>query len=208
MTMRFITARRLALPVLMVAGCTADPNPVDPPGTTKPITQLAVVKLPQAAPPLFNDSVAFYSKAGRNDEGFLYFRTAAGGRGEKFARIRIRQNSLFAQPNGTPYGPHDSVLVVMKVANPGEFSVELLPSGIRFNVQEPAELRIEYEATNGDLNGDGRTDSDDDAIERRMALWRQEEPGDPLVKIGTVKTEGLRELKADLTSFSRYFIAY
>lgn len=197
--MAYLTIRRLAVPLLVIAACTSGPDPSD---------QLAILKIPASAPALFNDTVAFYAKVGRDDEGFIYFKTAAGGRGEKFARIRIRQRSLASRPDGTPFGPGDSVLIVMKVVNPLELGVELLPSGIHFNASDPAELRIEYEATKGDLNGDGQKDAKDDTIEQKIALWRQEKPGDPLVKIGTVKTDGLRELKADLVSFSRYYIAY
>lgn len=197
--MAYLTIRRLAVPLLVIAACTSGPDPSD---------QLAILRIPASAPALFNDTVAFYAKVGRDDEGFIYFKTAAGGRGEKFARIRIRQRSLASRPDGTPFGPGDSVLIVMKVVNPLELGVELLPSGIHFNASDPAELRIEYEATKGDLNGDGQKDAKDDTIEQKIALWRQEKPGDPLVKIGTVKTDGLRELKADLVSFSRYYIAY
>ena len=198
--MSFATLRRLAMPLLVIAACTSDPDPIDSAGT--------IVKIPGTAAALFNDSVAFYAKVNRDDEGFIYFKTASGARGEKFARIRIRQRSLAARPDGTPFGPNDSVLIVMKVVNPLELGVELSPSGIHFNASDPAELRIEYTETKGDLNGDGKKDGDDDKIEQKLALWRQEKPGDPLVKIGTVKTEGLKELKADLVSFSRYYIAY
>ena len=197
--MPYLTIRRLALPLLVIAACTSGPDPSG---------QLAILKIPASAPPLFNDTVTFYAKVGRDDEGFLYFKTAAGGRGEKFARIRIRKGSLASRPDGTPFGTTDSVLIVMKVVNPLELGVELLPSGIHFNPSDPAELRIEYDVTNGDLNGDGQKDAKDDAIEQKLALWRQENAGDPLVKIGTVKTDGLRELKGDLVSFSRYYIAY
>ncbi len=199
MAMRYLTMCRRGLPLLVIAACTSGPDPSG---------QLAILKIPASAPALFNDSVSFYAKVGRDDEGFLYFKTPAGGRGEKFARIRIRQRSLASRPDGTPFGATDSVLIVMKVVNPLELGVELLPSGIHFNPSDPAELRIEYEATKGDLNGDGQKDAKDDAIEQKLALWRQEKAGDPLVKIGTVKTDGLRELKADLVSFSRYYIAY
>ncbi len=195
-----LTLRRLAIPLLAIAACTSGPDPIDPAST--------IVKIPGAAAAFFNDSVAFYARVDRDDEGFIYFKTAAGGRGEKFARIRIRQRSLAARPDGTPYGPNDSVLIVMKVVNPLELGVELTPSGIRFDASDPAELRIEYDATGGDLNGDGKKDAEDDKIEQKLSLWRQEKPGDPLVKIGTAKTDGLKELKADLVSFSRYYIAY
>jgi len=33
-------------------------------------------------------------------------------------------------------------------------------------------------------------------------------PGDPFVRLGSVKVEGQEELEADLQGFSRYAIAY
>jgi hypothetical protein len=96
----------------------------------------------------------------------------------------------------------------MKVTDPTKFLVELRPGGLRFSRQHPADLRIRYEATRGDLNGNGKHDKKDDKIEGRLGIWVQERPEDPFVKVGTVKTSGNRELKAELESFSRYAIAY
>lgn len=202
--------------VVMVLGAAAlacsdsgtDPIQVDPPGTTKPPTQLNIIRLPTNAPPLFNDSVAFYAKVGRDDEGVIYFKTSSGGRGEKFARLRIRKQTLLALPNGTPLGANDSVLIVMKVGDPTQFLVEMRPSGLKFSSNDPAELKIEYSETGGDLDHDGDSDEDDSQVEQKIAIWRQETPADPFIKLGTVKTEGLRELEAKLLGFSRFAVAY
>ena len=193
-----------------VASCSDVVAPtVDPPGTVKPPAELVILRLPANAPPLFNDSVAFYAKVDRDDEGIIYFKSPSGARGEKFARLRVRKRSLLARPDGTPFGANDSILIVMKVSDPKQLLVEMRPAGLKFSADDPAELKIEYEATGGDLDHDGDSgDGDDEKIEQKIAVWRQETLADPFVKIGTIKTEGLRELEAKLTGFSRYAIAY
>jgi hypothetical protein len=85
---------------------------------------------------------------------------------------------------------------------------ELEPSGLTFSSDEPAELKIHYNQTEGDLDDDGDVDPDDETIERTMAIWRQESPGDPFVRIGTAVVEDLEEAEAELQSFSRYALAY
>jgi hypothetical protein len=180
----------------------------DPPGTTKPPADLTIIKLPADHPPFFNDSVAFYAVAGSNAQGALYFQDSNGERGERFAELKIGDQSLLALPDGTAFEPGDSVLIVMKVANQSEFLVEMRPGGLKFSSSDPAQLKLEYGATNGDLDGDGHPDNEDDQIEKKLGIWVQETPSDPFVKIGTVKTDGARELKASLLSFSRFAIAY
>jgi len=170
--------------------------------------ELAFLRLPDDHPPFFNTSTSFYAKVDRSSEAKLYFQEPTGGRGEEFAVLKVDSGSLLARPDGTPYGPGDSVLITMRVVDQSLVQVELLPSGIKFSSSKPAELKLEYGETEGDLDGDGDHDSEDDEIESRLAIWRQENPGDPFVRIGTVKTEGERELKAFLTSFSRYAISY
>lgn len=194
---------------IMVAACSNSGPDDEPPGSERPPAALKVIRLPNSAPPLFNDSVAFFAKVGRDDEGLIYFRDNAGERGEKFARLRIRRNSLLARPDGTPFGSNDSILIVMKAVSPRDLLVEMRPAGLKFSSSQPAELKIEYEATDGDLDGDGDGDDDDDqSIEQKLSIWRQETPSDPFVKLGSVKTEGLREFEAKLLGFTRFALAY
>lgn len=194
---------------LALTGCSTSGTEPDPDGTSKPPTELVILRLPANAPPLFEDSVSFYARVDRDDEGFIYFKNSSGGQGEKFARLRIRKQTLLARPDGTPFGPNDSVLIVMKVTDPTQLLIEMQPAGLKFSSNEPAELKIEYTATGGDLDHDGDSnDGDDDRIEQKIAIWRQETLADPFVKLGTVKTDGLRELKAELVGFTRFAIAY
>jgi hypothetical protein len=85
---------------------------------------------------------------------------------------------------------------------------ELQPTGLKFNPDVPAELRIHYDQADDDLNDDGGVDEEDDLVEQELDIWRQEAPGEPFVRVGTAKSEELEEIEAELTSFSRYAIAY
>ena len=73
---------------------------------------------------------------------------------------------------------------------------------------EPAELKIHYDHANGDLNDDGSVDAEDDSLESTLSIWRQEQPGDPFVRLTSVLSVELDEAEAELTGFSRYALAY
>ncbi|MGE0555775.1 MAG: hypothetical protein AB7R55_20275 [Gemmatimonadales bacterium] len=193
---------------IALGSCSDSTDPGGDGDDVKDPDELAFLQLPANHPPFFNTSTSFYAKIDRSSEAKLYFQEPGGGRGEEFAVLKIDSGTLLARPDGTPYGPGDSVLITMRIVDQSLVQVELLPSGIRFSSSKPAELKLDYEETEGDLDGDGDHDDEDDTIETRLSIWRQENPGDPFVKIGTVKTEGARELKAFLTSFSRYAISY
>ena len=195
----------LLLALATLAACS---GATEPPDEIREQSELNILRLPANHPPFFNDSVAFYVKTSRGGEGKIYFQAPGGGRGEAFAELKLEDRTLLARADGTPFGAGDSVLIVMKVADQSDLLVELRPTGIRFRASEPAELKLDYEATGGDIDGDGDRDGEDAELELRLSIWRQARIGDPFVKIGTVKTEGLRELEAKLTSFSRYAIAY
>jgi hypothetical protein len=202
-SLRPLLAVGLATVLARCSGST-DPGPDD----VRPPGQLNILRLPANHPPFFNDSASFYAKVGRSDEGKLYFQEPDGARGEAFAELKIDSQTLLARPDGSPLGPNDSVLIVLKVVDQDEILVELSPTGLRFNSNKPAELKLDYEETGGDLDGDGDSDDDDADIEMELSIWRQETPADDFVKIGTVKVEDQREFKAFLTSFSRYALAY
>ena len=93
--------------------------------------------------------------------------------------------SLQALPDGTPIAEGDSVLITIRVVDPAKMLFEMEPSGTDLLRRRPAELKIHYEEAHGDLNDDGSVDSDDDDIESTMAIWRQETPSDPFVRVGT-----------------------
>ena len=202
--MRFHRLFLAALAGSILTACgsgTTEPEP-------RPPADLNIIKLPADHPPFEATTVSFWAKKSESREGRIYFLDSQGHRGEEYARLKIDSGSLLARPDGTPFGTKDSVLITMTVADPSQILVELQPSGLRFASDKPAELKLTYGATEGDLNEDGQVDGKDSEIEQQMAIWRQEKAGNPFVQIGVVKVEELREIEAKLTSFSRYAIAY
>ncbi|MEO8448277.1 MAG: hypothetical protein ABI647_00715 [Gemmatimonadota bacterium] len=176
-------------------------------GEERPPAALNILRLPTNHRPFFNTEVSFYAKVGRDTEGIVYFLNDQGGPGDKFARLNIEARSLAARPDGSGFGANDSILITMRIVDPVEIQVELLPSGLKFTAAHPGELKLDYKQNAGDLNGDGKHDAADDQIEQHLSIWRQEKVGDPFVKIGSFKSDD-GELKADLSGFSRWAIAY
>lgn len=180
---------------------TTEPEP-------RPPADLNIIQLPANHPPFESPTVSFWARKNQSREATIYFLDAQGQRGEAFATLKIDSGSLLARPDGTPFGTSDSVLITMTVVEPSQILVELQPSGLTFAAGKPAELKLEYGATEGDLNDDGKVDGKDSEIQQQMAIWRQEKLGDPFIQIGSVKVEEQREIEAKLVSFSRYAIAY
>ncbi len=188
-----------------VGSCSDSSGPSD---ETRPDGDLNVVHVAPSSPPLYNASDSFYAKRGEDRELRIYFQDGAGGQGEEYLRLRIDAATLLALPNGALILQGDSVLVHVLVVDPVQMLFELEPSGLRFNPLVPARLKIHYDHAAGDLNHDGVVNADDGVIESTLAIWRQEKPGDPFVRLTSVLSLDLDEAEAELTGFSRYALAY
>src|SRR5687768_15944645 len=92
--------------------------------------------------------------------------------------------------------------------NPSLLDIEFQPAGLRFNPSVSAELRIRYAHADDDFDDDGDVDEDDDRAEQLLSLWRQEQPGDPWVRIGSVVVEEFEDVEGDLFGFTHYAIAF
>ena len=199
-----------AIPCLLLAalaGAVGSCSDSSGPGGVPP-SDLNVVHVAATSTPLFNPVDSFYAKRGEDREVRIYFQDDVGGAGEEYLRLRIDAPTLLALPDGTPFLPGDSVLVHVRVVDPTQMLFELEPTGLEFNPLVPAQLKIHYDHADGDLNDDGIVDGEDDTIEGTLAIWRQEKPGDPFVRLGSVLSEDLDEVEAELTGFSRYALAY
>jgi hypothetical protein len=175
---------------------------------SRPDGELNVVPVAPTSAPLLNASDSFYAKQGENREVRIFFQGAGGGEGEEYLRLRIDAQTLLARPDGTPILPGDSVLIHVSVVDPTRMLFDLEPSGLQFNPAQPAELKIHYDHAGGDFNDDGVVDGTDASIENTLAIWRQEHPGDPFVRLGSVLEVELEEVNVALTGFSRYALAY
>ena len=189
-----------------LAACSDTGSPDN--GGVRPPGELTIIRLPAGSPPIWNPVATVYAKKGTDSDLRIYFQDTNGGQGEEYLRLRVDAGSLLARPDGSLFAVGDSVLITVRVVDPQQIYFEFEPSGLRFNPAMPAELRIEYAETGGDLDDDGDTDSDDDAIENVIDLWRQEQVGQDFVKLGAVKIEELDEIEAEILGFTRYAIAY
>lgn len=189
-------------------GCSSSGEPNSNDDTSKPPEELTVVRLSESSPPLFNPVESFYAVQGQNSEARIYFDDGQGQPGDEYLRLRLEGASLLAYPDGTRFAEGDSILVTVQVVDPAQALFELKPSGLQFNPLAPAELEIRYQRADGDLNEDGKIDAVDVELERSLAIWRQEQPGDPFVRVGTVLRADIDEVRATLDGFSRYALAY
>ena len=203
--MRRTTVLTLALAAGMTA-CIDSSGPDN--GGVKPPGELTIIRLPAGSPPIYNPVDSFYAKKGEDRELRIYFEDVVGDSGEEYLRFRVDAGSLLARPDGSLFQVGDSVLITVRVVDPAQIYFEFEPSGLTFNPSLPAQLKIEYAETGGDLDDDGDVDVDDDAIEQVIDLWRQEQAGQDFVKLGAVKLEDLDEIEADVLGFTRYAIAY
>lgn len=205
-TVRALQGLLLAAAAGALGSCSDSSGPGG--GTTKPPSELSIIHIAPTSTPLFNSSASFYAVRGENREARISFQDASGGEGEEYLRLRVDANTLLALPDGTRIAEGDSVLIQVTVVDASQMLFDLQPSGLQFNPAEPARLKIHYDHADGDLNDDGVSDSTDIALESTLAIWRQEHPGDPFVRLTSVLTVESDEAEAELTGFSRYALAY
>lgn len=125
--------------------------------------------------------------------------------GEECLRFRLDDDSLLRRPNGTAFQDGDTVTIRISVVDAGYFNFEFQPAGLRFNPDDPAELRVNYGQAHPDYNGDGEVDDEDDRF--NFGWWRQEQPGKPWQRIGSARVNDLTEVRAELDGFTRYALA-
>jgi hypothetical protein len=198
----------VAIALALAIGCSSDTNSPNSPGAERPPEALNVSRLAATSPPLEESTVSFWAIKGVSTEQKLYFLDAQGQRGEEYLALKLENESLSLRPDGSPIAEGDSVLITITVEDPALLLFELQPTGLKFSAMAPAELKIHYAQADDDLNEDGDVDAEDSQLETILGIWRQELPGQPFVRLGSVNVEEAQELEAKLLGFSRYAIAY
>lgn len=210
--------------VVLVWACSPDPAPtapsaplvLTPPGRTS--AQLArelgspdpTFLTAARGAQLTATTVRFYAVRGQRREGALYYASTDGNPADsaELVRLVVPPGAGLRRPDGSRVMPGDSVLITMTVVDPEHMIIELEPSGLRFTPGEPAELELTYLRANEDLNGDGRVNGADHAIEDRLRIWRQEEPEDPWLPLASRHDPPAKRLRSSIEGFTRYAIAY
>ena len=205
--------RRLPLFTIAAAGvvalalaCSSTSGPDQP--SVVPPAGLTILRLQPSHPPLYSDTVSFMAVQGQATVQKIYFADEDGGQGEEYLRFRLDSLSLLAYPDGTPFGPGDSVRITLRVINPDSIYFQFDPAGLTFDPAHPARLTIKYGETGGDFNEDGHVNAGDTVIANTLAIWRQPEPADSFTRLQSVRVEDQEEIQANLLGFSRYAIAY
>lgn len=197
---RFLGLGALAL----IAACADDPGAPDP----IPTDQLTFLRLAADAPALASTSESFWAVRGQDREVEIEFVAPVGAQ-DTFLEFRVRPASLASYPDGSPFVGDDSVFITVTVEDTDPLIVRFAPSGLRFSSVEPARLDLYYRHADPDYDLSGTVDDDDLLIESTlMAIWKQEVPGGPWVRIGGIRDIELDEIEANIHSFTGYAIAF
>lgn len=126
-----------------------------------------------------------------------------------FVELEFDDNTLLNRPDGTPLVDGDAVYVTVRVY-PRKFRITLKPSGLTFNANKPARLRVRYHNADPDLDGDGDVDADDEQIRKDLlGLWLQEDGTGGWSRVLDVRHSlGSKKFDAKLLHFSDYAVAW
>src|SRR5919199_1411032 len=100
--------RKFFMLTVLLASAASCSDSTSPGGDSRPSSDLNIVQLDAATPPLFNPDTSFYAVQGQDREVRISFQDPTGAEGEEFFRLRVRPGSLLAHPDGTPFAPGDS----------------------------------------------------------------------------------------------------
>lgn len=199
--------RRLMVGVVVaIASACSDSNG---PGGPAPRATLNIVLQDSTYKPLLSDTGSFYAKVGEGRRVRLVYQgSTPTDSGAEFLRFEVPNDGLYRKPDGTSFGPNDSILITVRVLDAKKFLFDFQPSGLQFNPNDPARLKAEYQYAEHDFNGDGVIDSTDADIEAVLDLWRRDLPDTLWSKVGAVNFESLQELDANVFSFTQYAVAW
>lgn len=199
---------KLGLPVAVAIALAC--SDMGSPSSGSPRGQLNFVLQDSTYKPLLSARDSFWAKVGVDRQLQLFYQgNTPADTGEEFLRLEVANDGLFRRPDGTAFGPNDSILIKVTVVDAKRFWFDFEPSGLQFNPDRPARLKVKYQYANHDFNGDGTINGADAQIEGELDLWRREPPDTLWFHVvGSVKFEELDEFDANLFSFSQYAVAW
>jgi len=201
---RGLAAAALAVLATVTPSCN---DSTSPPPEVRPTGELRFLRPAPGAPEFADTTVRFIARRGVNSEIRIRY-AVAPGEFEEFVRFRVRDESLLAYPDGRPFAEGDQVEITLRIVDFSRLIVELEPSGLKFNPNEPAELKFKYSHTHPDRDADGDVDAADAQVETLLAIWRQAAANQPWTKLVSRVEIEIDEIEADITEFSGYAFAY
>ena len=196
---------RILLAAMLLAACSDDPS--GPAGV--PDASLTFVRQDPTAPPLVAARDSFWAKVGDGRDVRLFYQgSTPTDSGDEFLRFEVSGEALYRRPDGSAFQPGDSILITVTVVDPLRLHFEFGPSGLRFDPEHPARLRVRYGNCDKDFDDDGDLDERDDEIESQLGLWHRSSASALWVKVGTVQFEESDEIDANIGTFSQYAVAW
>jgi hypothetical protein len=170
---------------------------------------LRFLRLAPDAPPLAAQTATFHAKVGEDREVRMFFRPRPGeSDSTEFLRFRVDAGSLWRRPDGSTFAVGDSVLITITMIDLSRLILDFQPSGLRFNVQRPAELKIRYENADHDFDDDGDEDEGDVLLEGSFNVWKREDATQPWFPLGSIRHLEIDEVEADILGFTNHALAY
>lgn len=207
----------LTLGCAVFAGACQDGGPTTvtappPPPPVLPTEDLTFLRQAANTPALMTTDTTLLATAGEDFRVRIFYAPAPGSGssvGEEFLELEWDDDSLLTYPPGHPmanqaFAPGDTISIRVSV-DPVQLIATLEPSGIVFDPADPAELELRYVNADDDFDDDGEDDPDDESL---IDMWRQESIGDPWTRVGQIKDADEDRVRATLTSFSRYALAF
>jgi len=210
-----MSARRLLIPLaLLAAACSNELGPL-PASLQQRVaaaptdtTQIHMLRQSPSAPRLQTYRMSYWARRGTQTTVQVNYRPRPGqSQGDQFLRFRIPINGLVAGANGVPLDRGDSVRITLTIDSVS-FQVDFQPSGVVFSKSSPAQLAIWYQDADPDLNGDGRVDATDQALEQQLAIWTQSNKTDPWKQLSSGNDTTQKLVTAALYHFSLYAVSY
>lgn len=169
--------------------------------------ELEFVRFP-ATPPVETLQASFWAVKGDGRElEIRQLPDEVGEEGDEFLEFRVPGDGLLRRPDGSLFAEGDSILITVALSADGRFLFDFQPSGLQFNPEHPARLKITYRGVDDDLDGDGDVDDDDDDLESRLRVWKQEGPGQNWFQVGTLHIDDFDEIEGEITGFTGFCIA-
>jgi hypothetical protein len=175
----------------------------------KQTNELRFLRLDPTAPPLVTQRDSFYAKVGEDRELRMYFRPRPlENDSTEFLRFRVDAGALSRRPDGSSFAVNDSILITITMTDLSRLILDFQPSGLRFNTQRPAQLKIRYENADHDFDEDGDEDDGDLRLEGTFNIWRRENATQPWFPLGSIRHLEIDEVEADIFGFTNHALAY
>jgi hypothetical protein len=196
-----------ALAAYVLLGCSSATDTTAP--EQRPTSGLRLLTVPSTAPALAATVSSFYAVRGRNAGIDLWYHAVPGSKDStKFLEFRLANTSLDRRPDGTAFVDGDSVLITLTVTDPTHLIVDFQPSGLLFSAKDPAKLKMFFGQCGDDLDGNGKVDGGDDAIQNALSIRHQESLTAPWIKVASAIVKSNKEIDADLGGFTGYAVSY